>query len=241
MRLRLRDESAIPSEHGFCVWRALFAEPLPTKYKTEHITLHLGLPGHPDMGLFLNIVPGGGDGSTLLERTAEVDAASRIDELIRVKKLRSRKRIINGFDGEKEVELVRELNLTTGYSFMWESRGFVDDRLRPFLALSMETGTSPRPGGKPVDSSLHQDAALALWDGILSSIRLQEASAGPSTQLFTRAAHFSQRCLHSDNAECVPDEVMLDISRTVHRRPTHQHVVLSSGPDSTAKLVSTLP
>ena len=121
------------------------------------------------------------------------------------------------------------------------SYGFAGDRSGSFLALGMETGTHPHPGGQPVDSSLHRDAALALRDGVLSSIRLQEAGARPGAQFFTTAAHFSQRCLHSDNTECVPDEVMLDISRTVHRRSANQHSVLSTGPDSIAKLVSTLP
>lgn len=241
MRRRLRDEGEIPAEPGFCVWRAQFADPLPPRYKTGHITLHLGLPGHSDMGLFLNIFPGGGPGNTLLERIAEIDAEAGIDELMRVTKLRSRKRNINGFDGEEEFERVRELNLTTGYSFVWESRGVADDRSRPFLTLSMVTGTNSRPGGKPVESSLHGDAALALWDGISSSIRLREGSATQSALEFTPAAHFSQHCLHSDNTECGPDEVMLDISRIDHRRASSQHSVLLSGTEFIAKLVSTLP
>jgi hypothetical protein len=43
----------------------------------------------------------------------------------------------------------------------------------------METGTNPRPGGKPVDSSLHEDAVMALWDSISSSIRLRKSDAPP--------------------------------------------------------------
>jgi hypothetical protein len=239
-RLRLRDENEIPSEPGFCVWRAIFAEPLP-KHKTEHITLHLGLPGHPDMGLFLNSIPGGDSGSTLLERIAEIDEESGIDELMRVTKLRSGKRSINGFDGEEEIDRVRELNLTTGYSFMWESRGFADDLSNPFLTLGMETGTNPRPGGRPVDSSLREDAALALWDGISSSIRLRDVGARRSSPEFKPAAHISQSCLQSDNTECTPNEVMLNIPRLDYKTAFNRQPVLSSDPNSIAKLVSTLP
>jgi hypothetical protein len=239
-RLRVRDENEIPSEPGFCVWRALFAGPLP-QHETEHITLHLGLPGHPDMGLFLDITPGGGPGNTLLERVAETDAESSIDELMRVTKLRSGKRSFNGFDGEEDVERVRELNLTTGYSFTWESRGFAYDLSRPFLTLSMETGTNPRPGGKPVDSSLHEDAALALWDGILSSIRLREDGVMRSAPAFAPVAYVSQSRLQFDNTECEPDEVMLDIPGRDFRTAFKRQSVLSSDPNPIAKLVSTLP
>jgi hypothetical protein len=52
--------------------------------------------------------------------------------------------------------------------------------MRPYLLLNMETGTNPRPGGKPVDSSLHEDAVLTLWDSISSSIRLRKSDPPPS-------------------------------------------------------------
>ena len=104
-------------EPGFCIQRAVFAESL-FRRKNEHITLHLGLKGHPDFGLALSSMPGGGNGDTLLERIARTDSDSSIDEMMHVTKLRSGKRTVNGFDGEEEVERAWELNLTTGFSFM---------------------------------------------------------------------------------------------------------------------------
>jgi len=74
------------------------------------------------------------------------------------------------------LERVRELNFTTGFGFMWEMRGQKDDPLQPYLLLQMETGTNPNAGGKPVETSLHQDAVLALWDRISSSIRLRPSA-----------------------------------------------------------------
>jgi hypothetical protein len=177
-RLQERGEDEIPSVPGFCIWRGVFAEPLP-EHKNEHVILHLGLPGHPDMGLALSSTPSGQTGRSLLERVAETDAEATADEILRVTKLRSGKRSINGIDGEEVLERVRELNFTTGYSFMWEARGVEDDHFQPYLMLNMETGTNPRPGGKPVDSSLHEDAVLALWDSISSSIRLRKADSPP--------------------------------------------------------------
>jgi hypothetical protein len=177
-RLRPRREDEIPTVPGFCISRAVFVEPLPVS-KSEHVTLHLGLPGHPDMGLAFSSMPGGRTDRGLLARVADTDAESSPDEMLRVAKLRSGQRAINGIDGEEVLERVRELNFTTGYSFMWEAPGSRDDPSKAYLLLNMETGTNPRPGGKPVDSSLHEDAVLALWDSISSSIRLRKSGPPP--------------------------------------------------------------
>lgn len=178
-RLQLRGHEEIPPFPGFCIWRGVFAEPLP-EHTNEHAVFHLGLPGHPDMGLALSSVAGGRSDDGLLERAALVDAEASADEMLRVTKLRSGKRSINGIEGEEVLERVRELNFTTGYGFMWEARGGVDDLLQPHLLLNMETGTNPLPGGRPVDSSLHEDAVLSLWDSISSSIRLRKSGPPPA-------------------------------------------------------------
>ena len=174
-RLRLRSQNEIPSVPGFCIWRGVFVEPLP-EHTNEHIVFHLGLPGHSDMGLALSSIAGGNTDDGLLARVAVTDAESSVDELLRVTKLRSGKRNINGIDGEEVLERVRELNFTTGYGFMWEAPGVAGDTLQPNLLLNMETGTNARPGGMPVDSSLHGDAVLSLWDRISSSIRLRNVA-----------------------------------------------------------------
>ncbi|MFD0877953.1 T6SS immunity protein Tli4 family protein [Massilia pinisoli] len=177
-RLGVRGEDDIPLTPGFCVRRGVFVEPLPD-HTNEHIVFHLGLPGHPDVGLALSSIAGGKADEGLLARVAATDADSSADELLRVTKLRTGKRSVNGIDGEEVLERVRELNFTTGYGFMWEAAGVPDDLLHPSLLLRMETGTNPRPGGKPVESSLHQNAVMALWDRMSSSIRLRKPDARP--------------------------------------------------------------
>ena len=178
-QLRLRDEHEIPTVPGFCIEQAIFVEPLPS-HSNEQVAMSLGLPDHPDLSLVFFSLAGGKPAPGLLARTAEVDAAATADELLRVSKLREGKRSVNGIDGEEVLERVRELNFTTGYGFNWEVSGTDDNLLRPFLSLELLTGNSERPGGKPVDSSLHEDAVLALWDTISSSIRLRKADAPPS-------------------------------------------------------------
>lgn len=216
-RLRLRVQDEIPAVAGFCTEAAVFAEPLPVR-KGEHAAMHLGLPGHPDLALAFSIMPGNSEETGLLARVAEVDAESRPDELLRVSKLRASNRSINGLPGEEVLERVWELNFTTGYNFMWEMSGVKDDPLRPYLLLQMETGTNPRAGGKPVDSTLHEDALVALWDRISSSIRLRPsgppgpaaAPKPPAPQLGTTATA-GQACPYSGWWRCNEGGPGLDV------------------------------
>ncbi len=209
-RLRLRAENDIPSEAGFCIWRAMFVEPLPV-HKAEHVVMHLGVPGHPDLGMTFASLPGRGEkGRPLLARVAETDERASADELLRVTTLRAWKRDINGLPGEEVLERVRELNFTTGYGFMWEVRGVEGDPLHPYLLLQMETGANPRAGGAPVGSTLHEDAVLALWDSIASSIRPRPSgpASGPApdpeppTQELGAIAFAGDVCLQSGWWRC---------------------------------------
>jgi hypothetical protein len=177
-KLRLRGEDEIPNVQGFCIGHAVFAEPLPA-HKTEHVAMHVGLPGHPDLALSLVSMPGGGSDPGLMARATGTDARTSADALLRITKLRERKRTVNGIDGEEVLIRAREFNLTTTYGFSWETRGMEDDPLQPNLTLELQTGTNERPGGKPVEASLHQDALLALWDTVAASIRLRKADPAP--------------------------------------------------------------
>lgn len=181
-RIQIREKDEIPTVPGFCVSRAVFAEPLPT-HNSEHLVMHLGLPGHPDLALALFSVAGAKSGVGILSRTAEVDAATSAEELLRVTKLRAGKRSINGLEGEEVLEKVREYNFATTYGFNWETRGLDEDPLKPYLSLELQTGIGERPGSKPVDTSLHEDALLALWDSIASSIRVRKEGPPPSSAM----------------------------------------------------------
>jgi len=178
-RLRVREPDEIPTVGGFCIGRAVFVEPLPP-HETEHIVMHIGLPDHPDLGMALASLPGGGRSRSLLTRVTENDAEASPDEMLRVTKLRAGKRDINSLPGEEVLERVRELNFATTFGFMWETQGVKNDPLQPFLSLELHAGISREPGGKPADSSLHEDAVLALWDTVASSIRLRPIGPPPA-------------------------------------------------------------
>jgi hypothetical protein len=171
-RLQPFGDTEIPTAPGFCVARAFFAEPLPP-HKSEHIAMHIGFLDHPDVMLSFASMPGGGSRHSLLTRFADMDRDASVDELVRVTKLRIGPRTINGISGEEVLERTREFNLASTYGFIWETAGVPDDLLHPFLTLELHGGVSPNSGGTPVDTTLHQDAVLTLWDRISTSIRLR--------------------------------------------------------------------
>jgi hypothetical protein len=171
-RLQLRREEEIPAAPGFCVSHAVFAEPLPL-HRSEQVAMHLGMPEHPDLALSLLSVAGGRPGQGLLARYRQMDAGASPDEMLRVSKLRSDQRSINGLNGEEIVERIREFNFTTTYTLNWETRGENGNLSMPFLSLEAQAGAGERPGARPAGASLHEDALLALWDSVASSIRLR--------------------------------------------------------------------
>ncbi|MGZ6316837.1 MAG: T6SS immunity protein Tli4 family protein [Anaerolineales bacterium] len=177
-RLQVREEGEVPTVPGFCVPRAVFVEPLPA-HTNEHIVMHLGLPDHPDLSLNLASIAGARPGPSLLARIAQTDAMTSADVLLRMAKLREGKRSINGVDGEEVLLRAHEFNFTTTYGFNWEAGGASSDPTQPLLSLELRTGMNQRAGGKPVDTSLHEDALLELWNTISSSIRLRKNRPPP--------------------------------------------------------------
>jgi len=184
-RVRIRGEEEVPALPGFCVPGALFVEPLPA-HRNEHIVMHVGLAEHPDLSVTLASLAGTRPGPSLLTRVAQADATTSADILLRMTRLREGKRSINGVDGEELLLRAREFNFTTTYGFNWEASGRPDDPTLPLLSLELRTGISERSGGKPVDTSLHEDALLKLWNTIASSIRIRKdgppSGSGPSPE-----------------------------------------------------------
>jgi hypothetical protein len=175
-QLAVRAENEIPAEPGFCIDRALIRDPLSPD-QTESVTMFAGLPGYPDMAIVFSSMAGTKRGPGMLERNAAASAREPFYVRAGFSTVREGIRSINGLQGEELVLKVRESNFTTGFSFDWEMGGRYDDVYAPLLTLELETGTNPRTGGKPVQSSLSETALLDLWDKLSSSVRLRPASA----------------------------------------------------------------
>jgi hypothetical protein len=162
------------AEPGFCVGAAYVREPL-TADQGERIVMAAQLPSHPDIEIRFHTMAGvEPESKGLLQRNAESHARAPAIVNLRFTTLRAAQRKVGGFAGEELAEWVVEDNLSIVYGFEWELNGTMDDVLHPDLTLRMATGRS-RNG--PVRSSLTQPAALALWDKILSSVRVRPAVA----------------------------------------------------------------
>jgi hypothetical protein len=162
--LQVRAHDEVPANAGFCVERAVFIDPLPV-HRSEHAVMHIGLPGHPELDLTLASIAGGSPGSSLSVRAAQAEACTSPEVSLRMKRLRERKRLINSIEGEEVLVRAREFNGETSYGFSWDAPGTKDSLLQPYLSLELQTN--------PVNTSLHEDALLTLWDSIASSIRPQ--------------------------------------------------------------------
>lgn len=161
-----------PTGPGFCVYRAWFRDPL-TADQGEQIMMHAQLPAHPDIELLAILAAGNKPTSPgLLERSAQTEASLPADVKKRVSRLRGSPRAIGGVTGDELVRRVVEKNDSIGYTFWWEVSGTEDNVFIPHFVFKMTTGEG---GNGPVPSSLSQDAAMALWDKISSSIRLRPA------------------------------------------------------------------
>ena len=127
------------------------------------------LPSHPHFE-FLTILSAGNKPSSqsLLERSADMEARLTFFQKYRVSHLRAHPRTIGGMTGDELIRRVAEINYAVVYSFWWEVNGTDDKVFVPHFVFKMTTGEGERG---PVPSSLSQDAAMALWDRITSSIR----------------------------------------------------------------------
>jgi hypothetical protein len=163
----------IPTEAGFCLDKVYVRDPLTAK-QGERVTLAVKLPSYPDIGINFDSIAGTRPvPEGLLARSAASRARLPAALNLLVTNLRAEPRTIGGLAGEELLQRVIEQNLSTVYGFQWEVNGVEDNVLVPALNLTMATG---RGDDGPTRSSLSEPAALALWDKIVSSIRVRPAA-----------------------------------------------------------------
>ena len=177
-RLRPLPPNQIPTDPGFCFERGIILDP-PTWDQVESIVLHFRMKKFPDGGGNLSIGLNGGPtlAETLLQRDAKNDIKQQYaSHFTRIFK---GERVINGIPGEEVSNKVKEMNGTRAHSFMWDTVGKLDDVLAPAITLDMDTGYGPP--GNPLNSSLPDKAAQALWKKISDSIRLRPTTPGKTS------------------------------------------------------------
>lgn len=174
-RFRATFSEDIPSEPGFCIGHAIVRDPYEHP-DNESIVMFAGVPGHPDVSIVLSTMAGLDPAPRLLKRHAITVGGRHVLARLAFSQLREEARTVNGLDGDELVMRVREPNFTTGYSFQWEMPGRADDLNAPLLMLELDSGINPESGGKPVQSTLSEEAMIDLWDRIVGSIRLRPTS-----------------------------------------------------------------
>ena len=212
-QFRSRDENEIPTDAGYCFDGGFITEPI-TVEQTERTTMFVGLNGHPDVSIALDMTAGITTPRTLLQRDAESTTIS--ENRSRFHTFRRGPRPWNGAPGEEVLERVHEFNGNYGHSFMWELiHNKTDNVFTPLMSFEMSTGNS-QPG-TTVDSSLTDAQALALWDKMLSSLRVRPvvaakpvAVAPPQVPLGTWAKA-NKVCPQTGWWECTDGDKGIDI------------------------------
>lgn len=187
-----RPENEAPTSGGFCADHAFLRDPLDAK-QHESIMMFAHLPSHPDVHFTLILAAGVKPSKAgLLQRDATAEAQLSMAQRMRLPKLRAGARTIGSLSGDEVIRRVSEENGANVHSFWWEVEGSESDVLVPHLVFKMNTGNGVNG---PVPSSLSDGAALALWDTILSSIRLHHAHTPKppvaSTRTTTASAYVS--------------------------------------------------
>lgn len=189
-QFRSREENEIPTEAGFCFDGGFITEPLKVE-QSERTTMFVGLNGHPDVSIALNMIAGITTPRTLLQRDADAPTINK--HRSRFHTFRRGARPFNGEPGEEILDRVHEFNGNYGHSFNWELiHNKTDSVFTPLMSFELSTGHG-QPG-TTVDSSLTDAHALALWDKMLSSLRVRPvvpakpvavaaAQAAPGTQV----------------------------------------------------------
>lgn len=171
-QVRSRKEDEIPSQPGFCFERGIILDPLNAQ-QSESVTMFVGLKDHPDVSIALFMTAGITEGNaTLLDRDAKGKETFSASDRARFTRLRAGTRRLAGMIGQELVEKVAERNGVSVHAFMWESlHNDKKNLFTPFMTFEMSTGHGE--SGRPVSSTLPDDAALALWDKMASSLRVR--------------------------------------------------------------------
>lgn len=203
-QFRSREENEIPTEAGFCFEGGFITEPITVR-QTERTNMFVGLNGHPDVSIMLNMTAGITTNETLLERHDRTSVGDKYRSRFHL--FRRGTVTLNGQAGEELLERVHELNGNYGHKFMWEAvHNKTDSVFTPDMSFEMSTGNG-QPG-TTVDASLTDAEALVLWNKMLSSLRVrpvvaaQPVAAAPPQVALGTWAKANEVCPHTGWWEC---------------------------------------
>lgn len=186
-KLRSRAEREIPVGPGICIDGG-FIEISP---EHENSAFGLRFKEFPDVSVSISTRKNGdylqeGSSPKLLREKAKAQAGFLGLEnfFANVKILRNGRRQLNGWEGE---ELLTRRPAykddTDAHEFRFFSLGERNDPLHPLLDIRLDSGVHKNAKAR-VRPSLSDEEALALWDNLLSTIRVRQPSdATPSKEV----------------------------------------------------------
>jgi hypothetical protein len=177
--LRSRSDDEIPREPGTCIEGAF----VPLEQKYERVTIGVRLKEFPDVHFSVEVhknqkyLPVGSSPKLLREQAKEMAEAEGLGAVFaRTKILRQQERQLGIWKGE-------ELALRTphykddleAHEFQFHGMGAVDDSFQPELDIQLDSGLKDDRKAK-VKPSITDEEALALWDKLITTIRVRQPS-----------------------------------------------------------------
>jgi len=178
-QLRLRNDAEVPVGPGFCVDGG-FVDIQP---EYENTAFGLQFKEFPDVRFSISMrknrdyLQESSSPSALRKRAKERASVIQLASFFaRVTTLREGRRQLNGWEGEEILTRRPEYkDDTDAHEFRFFSVGQRHDALHPLLDIRMDTGVKENAKAS-VKPSLTDEAALALWDKLLPTIRVRRPS-----------------------------------------------------------------
>ena len=177
--LRLRELTEIPAEPGICVERGF----VTGVYEYERATIGIRFKEFPDVHLSIDVhknlefLNNDSNPKILHERAREsAEAAGLGGVFSRTRILRDQVRQIGHWKGQEMA--FRTPAYKTGKSvheIRFYSAGSINDPFHPQLDIRLYSGVKDNQKAA-IEPSITDEQALALWDMLVSTIRLREAS-----------------------------------------------------------------
>ncbi|MCL1860397.1 MAG: T6SS immunity protein Tli4 family protein [Proteobacteria bacterium] len=176
--VRYRPDSEIPKEPGFCFKDGFVANDGKNS-QTEENRVRFRLKNNPDVIFLIYIDVPFVESPSILERKKEAKLEERFPG--KIKTILSGKREINGMPGE-EVAATFPAEDKTGsvHDFVWETLGELDNPLKPYIRIDIESGYDATGMGGATASSLEAKDMLKLYESIVKTIRIRPVTENPS-------------------------------------------------------------
>jgi hypothetical protein len=182
--LRSRSEDEIPAEAGSCIEGGF----VPLEQEYERATIGIRLQEFPDVHISIDVhknrdyLPEGSSPKLLREQAKQSAEDAGLGAVF------ARTRILRQQDRQLGIWKGEEIALRTPaykddksvHEFRFHSQGALHDALHPELDIRLDSGVRGNSTAS-VNPSITDEEALALWDKLITTIRIRKPSDATST------------------------------------------------------------